>query len=155
MSRALISRTQSSYMARRAGVPFGVARGVILRDLKFGLNWKPTNRLKNVSVIHKIWIRLARIPILIERRHISDSRRLRKPLSELNLRFFDGAMSDACYDIFVKFSPPLGLVGQNVETFGTLSSLAMALAAAEWSTMSRLRLGSNGSKSRGSLWGSS
>jgi len=38
----------SRYLARRAGVPSGEARRVILRDLKFGSNWKPKNRFKNV-----------------------------------------------------------------------------------------------------------
>ena len=61
------------YVARRAGVPFGEARRVILRGLKFRLKWKPKNRFTHVNAIQRIWIRLARISILIERRRIYDS----------------------------------------------------------------------------------
>ena len=71
------------------GAP-GEARRVILRNLKFDSNWKPKNRFTSVSMIHKSWIRLARISILIEWRRISDSRRLRKNLSGVNLRSCDG-----------------------------------------------------------------
>ena len=60
-------------MARRAGVPFGEARRVILRDLKFGLKRKPKNRFTSVNVFQFFDVRLARISILIERRRIYDS----------------------------------------------------------------------------------
>ena len=60
-------------MARRAWVPSGEARRAILRDLKFGLTWKPKNPFASVSVIPFFDFRLARISILIERRRIYDS----------------------------------------------------------------------------------
>ena len=94
-------------VARRAGVPSGEARRVILCDMKFDLNWKPQNRFTSVNVIHKSRIRLARISILIERRRIYDIRRFRKNLFRLNLRSFDGAAGGESYDIYVKFESHL------------------------------------------------
>ena len=85
-------------MARRAGVPSGEARRVILRDLKFDSNWKPKNRFTSVSVIHKIWIRFDQISILIERRRIYDLRRFRKNLTRLNLSSSDGTTGEGLYD---------------------------------------------------------
>ena len=93
-------------MARRAGVPFGEARRVILRDLKFGLKWKPKNRFKNVSVMPFFDLILARISILMRRRRISDIRRIRENLSGINLRSFDGTTGGRTYDNVVKNELP-------------------------------------------------
>ena len=60
-------------------------------------------------------------------------------LSGRNLRSFDGATGAGRYDLVVKKEGSLGLAAKNVETFVTLSFLAMAPATATWSTMSRLR----------------
>ena len=94
-----------SYMARRAGVPSGEARRVILRDLKFDSNWKPKNRFTSVSVIHKSWIRLARISILIERHRIYNLWRTWENLSRLNLRPFDGATGGRTSDFVAQNCP--------------------------------------------------
>jgi len=71
---------------------------------------------------------LARISILIERRRISDSRRLRKNLSGVNLRSFDGTTGAGLYDNIFNFEASLGLTGQIVETFVTFSFRALTPA---------------------------
>ena len=93
------------HMARRAGVPSGEARRVILRDLKIGSNWKPKNRFKNVSVMPFFDLRLARISILIKRHRISDSRRFRENLSRLHLSAPDGTTGGQQHDFVAQNKP--------------------------------------------------
>ena len=92
-------------MARRAGVPSGEARWVIVRALEIVsvLEFRKSGIFSQCASIflNLFWL----YGKTVEWRHIYDSWRSRKNLSGINLSLFDGVTGDETYDAVANYEP--------------------------------------------------